>query len=160
MGDATWQVLDDSGIVHSFNKPNTPEKRDEILQAIYALRGQRISSDTGIGVIERDLSGIILFHTSYMLGVINPEVDMGSVEQVVRANPDVSGGLRAIDILSSGIVVPDNMAHFRMREISPCGGPFLKGKIMRYEAAIQELSGDPVNNPWVMRMALGIIPKK
>jgi len=62
--DSTWEVLDNAGIVHSFNKPNSTAKRDEILQAIYDLRGQRISSDTGNGVIARDLSGIDLFHSS------------------------------------------------------------------------------------------------
>lgn len=158
--DSTWEVLDAIGGVHSFNKPDTVIKRNEILQAIYDLQGQRISSDTGIGVIASDLSTIDLFHSSFLLGIINPNVDMGAAEQLVKAHPSVSGGLKAIDALSAGIIIPDQLMHFRIRHISPYAEPFIRGHIMRYDAAIHELTNDSVNNPWVMKMAHGIIPRK
>jgi len=159
VGDATWQVLDDFGIVYSFNKPDTFAKKDETLRAYYKLRGNRISSDTGIGVIESDLGAIRLYHTSLMLGRVNPELDMGRLEQVVMANTDVSGGLKAIDMIRYEVIVPDELAHFCIREISPQGAPFLGGQMMRYEAAIHELSKGSANNPWLMRLAHGIFPK-
>ena len=161
VADSTWEIMSPEGHVLSFNKPGGEKtKIEQILTALNEHRGQRISSDTGIGVIAHDLSEIKLFHATLMLGEINPNLDMGQIEQIVKKNPDTAGGFSVMDALSSGLILSDPVLHFRIRAINKTGAPFVGGRIMRFNEQYHELSADSVNNEWIRRLAVGAFPRK
>jgi hypothetical protein len=159
--DSTWEIMGPEGHVYSFNKPGGDRlKEAKILSKLYDLRGHRISSDTGAAVLSNDLSETELYHLTLMLGVVNPEIDMGRAEALVTSHPDTSGGFSVIDALQTGIILPDPLVQFRLRKIHPYGAPFETGRIMSFDTAVQELSDDSSNNAWLKRLAVGVIPQK
>lgn len=161
VADSTWEIMSSEGHVLSLNKPKKDRKKEEqIARTLYMHRGQCVSSDTGIAVLSHNLTKTDLYHLSLMLGVINPDLQMGEVERLIRNNPNTAGGFSVLDALSYGLISPDPMLHFRIRKINSTGAPFVSGRIMTFDTVFHELSNDSSNNEWIRRLAIGIIPKK
>jgi len=158
--DSTWEILArDQDHVFSFNKTEGDEvKIAEALQALYRLQGCRISSDTGVAVLSPDLKGVRLYQTSLMIGRVGCDLDMALVERVVRDNPQNSGGFSLFEGVRAGIIEPDPICHFRVREIDGKGAPLQSGSLMRFDAIMHELSTGPENNQNLLSLALGIPP--
>ncbi|MFH0773272.1 MAG: hypothetical protein V1922_03090 [bacterium] len=163
VSDSTYEIMGPDGLVFSLNKTSGERRKEtEIIKALYGLRGRRISSDTGLAVLPSDvnLQEMELYHASLMMGMINPTLDMGQVEQLITNNPDTAGGFSVLDAIQYGLVIPDPTMHFRTRRIIPTGAPFVSGRVMRYEAVVHEMSTDSSNNEWMKRLAVGVIPRK
>lgn len=162
VADSTWELMDPvNGHVYSLNKTNGERGKEEaILQALYDLRGCRISSDTGVAVLANDLSATELYHLSLMLGTVNPNIDMGSAEALVKGHPHTSGGFSALEAVHAGIILPDPIIDFRIRKIHPSGAPFEAGRLMTYDTVVHQMANDSSNNEWLRRAAVGVIPRK
>jgi len=159
--DSTWEILSPEGHVLSLNKPGGDKKKEkEIVEALYEHRGQSISSDTGVCIILPNLREMELYHLTLITGIINPHFQVGQVDRLIEHNPDTSGGFSIIEALTYELIIPDSYLQFRVRKISPTGEPFISGRIMKYDAAIQELSSDQTNNEWIRRLAVGVMPRK